>query len=80
MLYISERVGRGGPESPEIDIAVDPLEEPSSAPRAPSTRLQFWQHRSEAGFSTTPTSTWIRPSSVPPQREMLISMLQSRTI
>ena len=26
MLYIGEKVGQGGPESPEIDIAVDPLE------------------------------------------------------
>ena len=26
MLYISEKVGRGGPDSPAIDIALDPLE------------------------------------------------------
>src|SRR5262245_62645210 len=26
MLYIGERVGRGGPEDVEVDIAVDPLE------------------------------------------------------
>src|SRR6202165_4003137 len=26
MLYIGEKVGRGGPEDPEVDIALDPLE------------------------------------------------------
>src|SRR5207253_2057 len=26
MLYIGERVGRKGPDAPEIDIALDPLE------------------------------------------------------
>jgi len=26
MLYIGEKVGRGGPDDPEVDIAVDPLE------------------------------------------------------
>src|SRR5262245_6598080 len=64
MLYIGEKVGlahagkAGQGQYPSVDIAVDPLEGPTSAPPVPRTQSRCWRHQTPAGCCTRQTSTW----------------------
>ena len=49
MLFIGEQVGVALPGQPEIDIAVDPFEKPTSSPWASPTRSPFLPPSKRAG-------------------------------
>src|SRR5947209_15615161 len=84
MLCIGEKVGaaRGKPNSgfPAVDIAVDPLEEPTCARPARPTPLPCWRPANAAACSTRPIFTWRRLLSAPPAKARWISTRQSPTI
>jgi fructose-1,6-bisphosphatase II / sedoheptulose-1,7-bisphosphatase len=63
MLYIGEKVGSAIGTGPKIDIALDPLEAPRSAPRPGPMRWRYSQWPSMAACSTLPTSIWTRSRS-----------------
>ncbi len=54
MLYIGEKVGRGGPDAPRIDIALDPLEGTTLTAKASPNALAVLAIAEEGGLLNAP--------------------------
>ncbi len=77
MLYIGEEVGNR--RGPAVDIALDPLEGTTIAPRTCRTPLPSSPLPSPARCSTRPTSTWTRSPSAPAIPKGLVDLDRSPT-
>ena len=78
MLFIGERVGRGGPGAPEVEIAVDPLEGTnlcsSGAPNAIAVLAM-----GEKGTLLRAPDTYMEKIAVGPRARGAIDLLRSPT-
>ncbi|MEH3107045.1 MAG: class II fructose-bisphosphatase [Sphingomonas fennica] len=79
MLYIGEKVGRGGPDAPKIDIALDPLEGTTLTAKASPNALAVLAIAEEGGLLNAPDVYMDKLAIGPGYAEGLVSLDRSPT-
>ncbi len=79
MLYIGEKVGRGGPGSPKIDIALDPLEGTTLTAKASPNALAVLAIAEEGGLLNAPDVYMDKIAIGPGYAEGLVGLDRSPT-
>ncbi len=78
MLYIGEKVGRGGPTDPEVDIALDPLEGTTITATGGANALSVVAIASKGNFLHAP-DTYMEKIAVGPKAKGSIDLNKSPT-
>jgi len=79
MLYIGEKVGKGGPGAPKIDIALDPLEGTTLTAKASPNALAVLAIAEEGGLLNAPDVYMDKIAIGPGYAEGLVSLERSPT-
>ena len=79
MLYIGEKVGRGGPGSPKIDIALDPLEGTTLTAKASPNALAVLAIAEEGGLLNAPDVYMDKIAIGPGYERGLVSLRKTPT-